>query len=213
MLKPDYMEKRTDANEPEPTDWDLQAVENEVLQRLATAAAAESRATEWLPEWKLGQHLKIDAERTGVQAEYDAAVARLTEQRDRRLRPLDARERALCARWQAEFEIQVDADISAQRGKKKSFDYASGRAGWRHVKDKLEIADKKAALRWALKNATEACEPVLARKGPLTDWFKEHGEIPPGCVLIPEHEKFFPQSKLTPAEPNNEEVNDDEASV
>lgn len=216
MPKPDWLEKRTDHETPELTDWDLQAVEDAILRRDATEAAAESRATEWLPEWMLGVRLQIDAERAGIQAEYNLAVAILTEQLRRRMRPVDARERALCARWQSEFEIQVDADISAQRGTRKSFDYPSGRAGRRHVKDMLEITDDKVALQWALENAPEACQAVLARKGPLTDWFKEHGEIPPGCILIDEHEKFYPQSKLEPAEPTKEEGQDgreDDSSV
>lgn len=166
-------------------------VQADLLAREAELIASPDGDTAWLPEWYLGKL-----------AECEALRARLDEQFRKLATQIDTRQRVLETRWGGAFRQQVEKDIEADGGRKRSHDYLTGRAGWRKRQGKMVIDDKRTALPWVLEHCPEACEPTIARLTPLKEHFKQHGEEPPGCRWIPESDEFYPAMKR-PELPSN----------
>lgn len=121
----------------------------EELNLLAQEAALDAKRDklsneQWLvekmPEWYIGK-----------KAELNAAREIIKEQAKRMLAQIDAREKVIDWNWAEQFQAQVNTDLRAQGGKKKSIDYLTGRAGWRSTggKPTLVVEDEAKALAMA----------------------------------------------------------------
>lgn len=149
------------------------------------AATLEPEPDQSLPVWYLGELTKIDA-----------MAERIREQSARMLAQLETHRRALAFRYGAEFRAQVEADLAAQRGRKKSVDYPTGRAGFRQKPGKLTITDAKALSEWCAEHCMEAMELKIARTTPIREHYERTGELPPGCVYTHPGDEFYPPLNL-----------------
>ena len=163
---------------------DMVAIQGEILQHRYTAeheAGQEQAGAGWLPNWYLGIH-----------AECDAVEKRIKDQAKVLQAEVDARRKALTHWWGQQFKGQVDSDLADQHGKKKSVNYATGKAGYRKTKEKLVILDGAKFISWAKMQCPDCLEFRVARKTPAVDHLHETGELPPGCSLDPAEDRFFP---------------------
>ena len=163
---------------------DMVAIQGEILQHRYTAeheAGQEHAGAGWLPNWYLGIH-----------AECDTVEKRIKEQAKVLQAEVDARRKALAYHWGREFKARVDDDLADQHGKKKSINYAIGKAGYRKTKEKLVILDDAKFISWAKMECPDCLEFRVARKTPAVDHLHETGEVPPGCSLEPAEDRFFP---------------------
>ena len=145
-----------------------------VLQ--ADANLAESRHDPndpmgWLGDWFTLQQTMLDAARAAVKAQAKVM-----------LRQIEARRKTLEWNWGREFRIQVDKDLRAQHGKKKSVDYEGGRAGYRIAggKETLVVEDEDAAATFAAMNVPDALKTEVL-KSVLLEHAQATGEEIPGC--------------------------------
>lgn len=152
----------------------------EVLERDHDSAISGAASTN-LQTWFLGQ-----------EAQLEAMEARLAEQAKIIQAQIDARRKALHYRWGEAFRAKVLEDLKAQGGKKKSVDYGLGKAGLRTKPEKFQILDGPALQAWCEVHCMDALELKIARTGPIKDWIKANGELPPGCDLFEKREEFYP---------------------
>jgi len=123
----------------------------------------------------------------------DATRAKIKEQAAIMLRQVDMIQKQLQYLHGQEFRACVEDDIADQKGKKRSVDYLSGRAGMRQGKTSIEVFDEKLAIQWCKDNNCEsALDDKLARKTPLAEAFEADGVIPDGCIVHPAEDKFYP---------------------
>jgi hypothetical protein len=173
------------------TELDRPAIDvamEEVEALLADSHTAQTDDGRWLAPWYLRKL-----------AELDAAEAMIDEQAKRMKSQIGARRKALEWKWGEPFRAQVDADIQAQGGKKKSVDYLTGRAGYRAVggRPKVTITDEAQAIA-----AAERACPAAVKKSllltPLLDHVKATGEVLPGTdyTVTPKEERFYPTTGL-----------------
>ena len=153
----------------------------------ADAQLAESRADDmsWLPEWCLRKL-----------AEFVSAEEAIKEHSAKLLKQVDTRRRSLLWKWGRQVNAQVNADLRAQGGKKKSFQYATGRAGYRTnpSRDAVAVTDEPVAMAAAARQCPEAIK--VTRKllpSELQKHLKATGEILPGTAVTtkPAERRFF----------------------
>jgi hypothetical protein len=137
----------------------------------------------WLPSWFLGQLAALDAQDDALEQQFD----RLRKQNH-------AKRRALWWRWGELFQARVHQDL--QGSKKKSVDYAYGRAGVRSVpaRTKLVVDDLDAASSYAMLQCPDAVK-VSVSPTKLYEHIQATGEIVPGTHLETTEatESFFPK--------------------
>ncbi len=155
-----------------------------ILESEADFEKKQSQAIDqsWLPNWYLKKLTDFAAERKKLKAQHEVRQAQV-----------DAEERALSYNWGLECRKEIELQIEAQTGKKKSIDFDYGRAGSRTVAEskRLDIIDEKKAI----DAITESCPEALKigySKTRLRKFFDETGEELPGTELIttPRHEIF-----------------------
>ncbi len=129
----------------------------------------------------------------------EEAKARVTAQYEAMIRGLESKQKSLQYFKGQEFRQRIAAMIEATGGKKKSINLLTGKTGYRTVKGTLQINDEEAAMAWAEQNCPEAVK-VTKRlvKTPLMDYLKDTGELPDGCELTDDVEKFYPWIDGTP---------------
>jgi len=98
----------------------------------------------WLPAWFLRRNGNIAGERATLMSQYK-----------KKMLVLDAIDKHMIWQWHDPMSKVVAKDIEEQRGKKKSFDYLEGRAGFRKGK-KCKVTDEEEAKAWAHKHCPEA---------------------------------------------------------
>lgn len=158
---------------------------------------AEKEDYSWLPSWFLKRHGHVAAERATLMSQYK-----------RKMAVLDAIEKYMTWRWHGTLSGVVEADIEKQKGKKKSFDYLEGRAGFRTGR-KCEIVDEEEAMAWAHEHCPEAVK--------VTEYLRvsylPKKQTPPGekqsFVDVPgvrrwEEETFFAKGNVAKEEEGDE---------
>ena len=171
---------KPDAEELTDEQLDMVAVQEDLLARHATIEQQRGDA-DWLPPWYLARV-----------AECDAVQARIKEQTKALLGDVESRRQALARCWGAAFQAQVDSDLEAQGGKKKSINYSTGKAGYRKSRERLAILDDAEFITWAKMECPDCLEYRVARKTPAVEHMKETGELPPGTALLPAEDQFYP---------------------
>jgi hypothetical protein len=171
---------------------------------------------------ELAEGFNRDAEQWGLSeqefflktlGELDAVEAIAKKNYEKILRQVSARRKGLWYWRGAEFEQLVAQDIKTQPGKKKSFTYSTGTAGYRKVggKETVVVFDEVAAIA----NAKDACPYVVKtetslRKTELLRYMQRTGEELPGTRLetTPAEERFYPKRDmpLLEKEQHNEDV-------
>lgn len=147
-------------------------------------ALEAQRGRENLPTWFLGQ-----------QAMLDALAERVKEQSAVMLRQIETRRRALNWKWGLEFSRQVADDLAAEKGKRKSVDYATGRAGFRATPGKLTIVDAEQLRAWCEAHYMDGLKLEIS-KSAIDRYFKDTGEVPPGCHYSPPGDRFYPSVEV-----------------
>ena len=111
--------------------------------------------------------------------------------------------------WHARIKEKIDKEIRYHEGslqyyfyglpdEVKTIDLSNGTFGRRTVRTNLKIEDKDAALKWAQDNQLDHLikqTPSLI-KAELDKHFKTNGEIPEGCDLEDEHQRYQYQPKV-----------------
>ena len=136
---------------------------------------------EWLPEWFLGQQAQIDAMRETIKKQSELMHFHLA-----------AQEKALKWKWGTRFQEIVDRKLSDQKGKKKSVDFLTGKAGYRVKAAKITIIDRAEIKAWCEEHCLDALELVVQRTTPLKEYIESTGEVPPGVEYTPKRDAFFP---------------------
>lgn len=151
-----------------------------------------------LTEWYLDRHAKGKELKERIKAQAAAMIAQV-----------DAELAAIDWRWGAEFRKQVDADLAATKGKRKSVKYLTGTAGYRQTPGKLVFKDAEALVQWASENLPEAIK-LTARKTPVAEHIKLTGEIPPGVEWVAPCNQFFPAAEQANLEDHSDDRTDDQ---
>ena len=150
---------------------------------LARQNSDDEGGMHWLPPWYLGRLAEFDALREVVKVQCNKMLAQVA-----------ARQKALEWKWGQQFQAQVNQDLQAQGGKKKSVDYPTGRAGFRSTggKPTLVIRDEDEALAAAEVVCPDAVKRTL-RKAELKE-FLAAGNTLPGAELQPTEKRdtFYP---------------------
>jgi phage host-nuclease inhibitor protein Gam len=139
-------------------------------------------------DWALQRLAECEAEAEAVDAQADAAIARINARRDE----LKAR----AARGAGFFRFKLTEYAVGHRsalltGKKKSRDFVHGRLGFRQKGGRLEVRDRDALLAWLAEQPVEdglyrmKLEPEMKA---IQARFKSANEVPPGCEYTPEYE-------------------------
>ena len=149
---------------------------------------------EWLPEW----FLRNDKG-------YTDAIATIKVQAAKLIKHEETRRAGLWYNFGMRFQSQVNKDVQAQEGKKKSIHYLSGTAGFRTSggRPKVVITDNaKAGI--ALDTAYPEAVTYKINKPAVLKYYKATGEVVDGIEIeMPEvQETFFPKP---PAKPQPEE--------
>jgi len=142
------------------------------------------------------------------EAQRKAEIATLQEMLGKLIDHANAEYRATHYRWGQAAQNEVDRQIEAAGGKKKSINTPYGRLGYRTTKGSLQIDDLAAAKEWAVDNLArneliQAISglnktPLIDNTKHLADVDKVTGEVvttstpPPGCTFYPAAEKFYP---------------------
>ena len=114
-----------------------------------------------------------------------AVLGVLKEQHAKRVAEVNAQLKSLDWLYRSRLEAQVKLDLKAQGGKKKSVNYAHGKAGWSKRTSKV-VVDEEAAIAWAIFEAPDAVKTTQALlKGNLPK-----GVEVPG-VEVKTNETFF----------------------
>lgn len=168
---------------------------DERAELAAEIAADPQRERMSFPEWYLA-----------VLGNCDAAEERLREQYNRMRAAIDARRKALEWRFGSAFRAQVEADLAAQKGKKKSVSYLTGNAGFRKTRGRLIFKDGEALKVWCAENLPDGLKLELSKTA-ISEHIKVTGEVPPGAEWEPESDKFYPaveRPELTEEDGNGE---------
>ena len=178
----------TDLTKPESEELtdeqlDMVAVQEDLLSR--HAEVEQQRGDDgWLPPWYLARVAEADAVEQAIKDQYKRLLAEVQSRRE-----------APARRWGAEFQAQVGTDLESQGGKKKRIHYSTGTAGYRKIRERLDILDDAAFITWAKMECPACLEYRIARKGPATEHLKSTGELPPGTTLLPAGDRFYPAVK------------------
>lgn len=151
---------------------------------------AEVEDFSWLPSWFLKRHGHVAGERATLMSQYRKKMA-----------VLDAIDKHMSHRWHKTLSEVVAEDISQQEGKKKSFDYLEGRAGFRML-TKCDVHDEEEAKQWA----SEHCPDAIKVTENLRVSYLPSREVGPAkkreYVDVPgvrrwKEEKFFAKGNVT----------------
>ncbi len=139
---------------------------------LARRDSDDEGGNHWLPPWYLGRLEEFKALREVIKVQCNKMLGQVA-----------AREKALQWKWGQPFQAQVNQDLQAQGGKKKSVDYPTGRAGFRSTggKPQLVIHDEEEALEAAEVVCPDAVTKSL-RKADIKE-FLASGHTLPGAEL------------------------------
>lgn len=148
-----------------------------------TQQQCDADDTSWLPSWFLGQLAALDAQDDALEQQF----YRLRKQNH-------AKRRALWCRWGELFQARVHQDLRGS--KKKSVDYAYGRAGVRTVPARtvLVVDDEEAATAHALLYCPDAVKTTV-KSTKLYEHIQATGEEIPGTHLeqTEAREQFYPK--------------------
>jgi phage host-nuclease inhibitor protein Gam len=142
-------------------------------------------------DWAMQRMDECAAEADAIDAQYEAALARLKARRDQLVERTN--------RGSAFFEFKLKEWACRNRasllnGKAKSIPMLHGVIGWRKKGGNLKVVDAAALEAWLLAQPIEAglyrmkVEPEMRAIQAL---FKSLGEIPPGCEVQPEFDDVY----------------------
>ena len=176
-------------------ETELAAIDQAAAEMDADYQAAQQKAeeaglspTSWLPNWYLKTVCQLKSARNLIKDQAKVLLAQV-----------DARERALQWHRGLDMKAQVDADLSAQPGKKKSVDYFGGRAGYRKKPERVEVTVTDEAV--AIQQLEPLC-PEAVRKSihlpTLKAYIQQTGDVPEGvnAEIIEAHDEFYPSIEL-----------------
>ena len=158
----------------------------EVLEADAAVFAKghDSDDLTWVPDWFLSQLAAIDAQDEALEQQFDVLRKQSA-----------AKRRALWWRWGDAFQARVHQDMLG--AKKKSVDYAYGRAGIRTVPARtvLVVDDEDAAAAYANLMCPEAVKTTVTPTKLYEFMQNNGGELPPGCEIetTEARESFYPK--------------------
>lgn len=150
-----------------------------------------------LPNWYVLTMAQLDDQEERIKAQ--AKILR---------NAVETRRKALAWKFGAAVKAEIDKQLAAQKGPKKSITLAMGSAGYRMAKGKIIQHDRKALAEWCVEHCVEALDYKVARTTPIVEHIQATGEIPPGVEWIPPGDVFFPrvnQAALPSAEDNDDE--------
>ena len=154
---------------------DAQAAEWAIQQDQADADhAAEGKADmAWLPGWLCRQDALLTAELETLKRQHRVRVAQV-----------QARQMAMHARWSEQAAAEIQRQLAAQGGKKKSFETDYGRCGLRTVaaRDVVVILNEDAATSAAALTCPKAVKTSLL-VSEILKHTHETGEELPGTRL------------------------------
>lgn len=164
-------------------------------------ANAIDNATSWLEEWDASQPVIEDVSDAELELTHYVRVQNaIAAEMDRVEAQYKGIMRQLAAK-KAWFESQYSgraavACKSLLKGKAKSVKTIYGTAGFRTVKPLLVVEDDVAVMDnvEAGKLPAEIVKMKVTHsidKSALNKWFDETGEIPVGCTVAPEEERFY----------------------
>lgn len=180
-------------NELAPKDDVLAALE------AAFADVSKQKHGESLVQWYDRVWHELEAEAKAIESYRDGLIKNIKEQAERKLNEVYRRIKGLQWKCEPEFKIHVEAMIQATDGKKKSVNLYYGEAGYKTNPARLQVDNEEMCIAWAEKNIPEAVETIkILGKNAIKRYFKETGELPDGCNLIPERQVFRPHYDGTP---------------
>lgn len=200
--------RTAETNPPAPSTAELttpaefQGYEDEENPFVTPAWRIEDKAT---ADWALRRYGECLAEAADIEAQYQAAVAHLTERRDA-LKAKANRGAGFFEFKLAEYAGRCRGDLL--KGKSKTATFLHGAIKFRAKQDRLEVVDKAALEEWLRAQPVESgiarwkVEPEMKA---LQDQFKKTGECPPGCDVKPAEETvtidaIAPERALTKGE-------------
>lgn len=121
---------------------------------------------------------------------------------DERIERIEAQSRAMVSaltraaeRFRAAAQPELERYFAAHPpSKARSLKLASGTIGWRKVPGGLRTTSKAAAVKWAQKQAPHLVELKVVhdvRADALREHFAATGEIPGGCEVTEDEERFY----------------------
>jgi len=169
---------------PEPEDKQLSTVDEFIADGMEITETDLQRIEEnGLAEWFLGELAMQDALEEKIKAQYKVLLAQV-----------EASRKAIWWVYGQDFQIEVNRDIQAADGKKKSKDYFTGRAGFRTTggKSKAVVTDEVQAMASAEILCPDAIKRSL-KPSVLAEYAKD-GEPLPGTTIetTPQVESFYP---------------------
>jgi len=129
-------------------------------------------------------------------AEQEAMIEEIDARADMIKRAIQRRKDAIAYRWGPEVQLRVSADLRNKKGKSKSVSYLTGRAGYRRKQETIEFkygdydTELIAACEKDIPDAVRVSKRV--NKGPIIEYLKKTGELPPGVKYIGPREDFYP---------------------
>lgn len=99
----------------------------------------------------------------------------------------DRREEYL--KWRYWNFLQAFTAAATQGKRERYVQIVNTRLSLTHKGASLAVVNESAALEWAEMHTPGAVKKTL-QKTPLSKWFKEQGEVPAGCELVPESDAF-----------------------
>jgi len=157
-------------------------------------------------DWGMQRLAECEAEIAAVEAQYQAALARLKARFDE----LVARSQRGIGYFKFKLEKWATHERAALlKGKAKSVQMLHGQLGWRKAGGRLKIEDKDALAAWLSGQPIELglfrmkIEPEMRA---LQDYCRQANVVPPGCALDPERDDFYvraeaPEEALTKGKP------------
>jgi phage host-nuclease inhibitor protein Gam len=132
-----------------------------------------------LPTWYLGEMCQLDALADRIKRQADVLLAQV-----------ERRRAAIQWKYGPAFHAAVDERLEGS--KKRSVDFATGRAGYRKSVLSLDVVDKEAAVAWATEHCPLAVKFDVSRTE-LKKHLKATGERPDGVEVNPAGEdRFYP---------------------
>ena len=142
-------------------------------------------------DWALGRLADCEREIASIDSQYEAAVARLVA----RKAELNGRAQRGATYFRAKLEEWATRNRAVlTHGQKKSAALLHGHIGWRKKGGGLKVEDKAALIEWLSVQPVEwglyrvKVEPEMEA---LQSRFKQLGEVPPGCIDVPETDVFY----------------------
>jgi phage host-nuclease inhibitor protein Gam len=149
--------------------------------------------------WTFERIAESEAQVASIEAQKAEAIRRIEERAAKLEEQARARRGYFFAKL-AEYAQRERAFLTS--GRRRSYDFLSGRLGWRAHKARLKVIDKTALADWLVTQPVELSrvkvEPEMLQ---LQALFATTGEIPPGCEVEEAHEDFYIQPHPLEMEP------------